>query len=93
MLKQNGRLCLITSDKYLTANYGVGIRRYLVETGHVRKIIDLFDTKFFGAAVLPAIILCENSDTKSPLVEYIGIKTSEKKANRNVVMQQSFLNI
>lgn len=65
-----------------TANYGVGIRRYLVETGHVRKIIDLFDTKFFGAAVLPAIILCENSDTKSPLVEYIGIKTSEKKGKQ-----------
>lgn len=82
LLKQNGRLCLITSDKYLTANYGVGIRRYLVETGHVRKIIDLFDTKFFGAAVLPAIILCENSDTKSPLVEYIGIKTSEKKGKQ-----------
>ena len=82
LLKKNGRLCLITSDKYLTANYGVGIRRYLVETGHVRKIVDLFDTKFFGAAVLPAIILCENSNTKNPLVEYIGIKTSDKKGKQ-----------
>ena len=36
LLKQNGRLCLITSNKYLTANYGVGIRRYLVE-----KLVDV----------------------------------------------------
>ena len=80
MLKPNGRLCLITSNKYLTANYGVGIRSYLVETGHVRKIVDLCDTRFFGAAVLPAIILCENSNSRSPLIEYIGIKTTDKKS-------------
>lgn len=82
LLKQNGRLCLITSNKYLTANYGVGIRRYLAETGHVRKIVDLCDTKFFGAAVLPAIILCECSNARSPLIEYIGIKTSDKKSKQ-----------
>lgn len=80
LLKPNGRLCLITSNKYLTANYGVGIRSYLVETGHVRKIVDLCDTRFFGAAVLPAIILCENSNSRSPLIEYIGIKTTDKKS-------------
>lgn len=79
ILNEHGRMCLITSNKYLTANYGVGIRNYLSKTGHVRKIVDLFDTKFFGAAVLPAIIVCENGmDTD---VEYIGIKTSTQTAN------------
>ena len=58
-------MCFITSNKYLTANYGVGIRKYLSKKGHVRKIVDLFDTKFFGAAVLPAIILCENKDIQN----------------------------
>lgn len=81
LLNPNGRLCLITSNKYLTANYGVGIRRYLAKTSHVRKIVDLFDTKFFGAAVLPAIILCENSCNESSFVKYIGIKTSNKQGN------------
>lgn len=81
ILNKNGRLCLITSNKYLTANYGVGIRDYLSRTGHVRKLIDLFDTKFFGAAVLPAIIMCENKSEKHANVEYIGIKTSTQKAN------------
>lgn len=80
ILKENGRLCLITSNKYLTANYGVGIRNYLSKSCHVRKLVDLYDTKFFGAAVLPAIILCENSKLETGNVDYIGIKTSEEKS-------------
>lgn len=80
LLNKNGRLCLITSNKYLTANYGVGIREYLSRTGHVRKLVDLYDTKFFGAAVLPAIIMCENSKDDNCSVDYIGIKTTEQNA-------------
>lgn len=78
LLNENGRMCLITSNKYLTANYGVGIREYLSQTGHVRKLVDLYDTKFFGAAVLPAIIMCENGKCDNCEVDYIGIKTAEQ---------------
>lgn len=84
-LKPNGKMCLITSNKYLTANYGKGLRGYLSESGHVRKIVDLFDTKFFGAAVLPAITVCENSNTDEGGVEYIGIKTSQRTPDNNCV--------
>lgn len=80
LLNENGRMCLITSNKYLTANYGVGIRKYLSRRGHVRKLVDLYDTKFFGAAVLPAIIMCENSKADNCEVDYIGIKTTEQNA-------------
>lgn len=81
LLNQNGKLCLITSNKFLTANYGVGIRKYLVSTGRVRKIIDLFDTKFFGAAVLPAITVCKNTQNIKKTTEYIGIKTTNNTSN------------
>lgn len=80
LLNENGRMCLITSNKYLTANYGVGIREYLSKTGHVRKLVDLYDTKFFGAAVLPAIIMCENSELENYDVDYIGIKATEQES-------------
>lgn len=79
LLNANGRLCLITSNKYLTANYGGGIRGYLSKTGHVKKLVDLCDTKFFGAAVLPSIIMCENNEISSQDVDYIGIKISKQK--------------
>ena len=80
LLNNNGRMCLITSNKYLTANYGVGIREYLSRTGHIRKLVDLYDTKFFGAAVLPAIIMCENSKVDHGEVDYIGIRATEQKS-------------
>lgn len=79
LLNQNGKACLITSNKYLTTNYGRGIRQYLSKTGHVRKLVDLYDTKFFGAAVLPAIIMCENSKKQINSVDYIGVKVSSRK--------------
>ena len=79
-LSSGGKLCLITSNKFLTANYGVGIRNYLSEAGCVRKIVDLFDTKFFGAAVLPAITLCVSTEDIYSKVEYIGVKTTDKDA-------------
>lgn len=80
ILNENGKMCLITSNKYLTANYGVGVREYLSQTGHVRKLVDLYDTKFFGAAVLPAIIMCENNKVDNYSVDYIGIKTADQDA-------------
>ncbi len=80
LLNEDGKMCLITSNKYLTANYGVGVREYLSQTGHVRKLVDLYDTKFFGAAVLPAIIMCENNKSDNCDVDYIGIKTAEQDA-------------
>ena len=76
ILNENGKMCLITSNKYLTANYGVGIRKYFSEKHHVKKVVDLFDTKFFGAAVLPAIIMCQNN-TEDVETQYVGIKTSQ----------------
>ena len=79
LLNSNGKLCLITSNKFLTTNYGQGIRRYLYEKGHVRKVIDLYDTKFFGAAVLPAITLCINSQDEES-VDYVGVKSTLKEA-------------
>lgn len=82
LLNPDGKLCLITSNKYLTANYGVGIRTYLSDSKHVRFIADLYDTKFFGAAVLPAIILCENNK-KEDNVRFIGIKSTMKEATHS----------
>lgn len=41
-------------------------------------MVDLFDTKFFGAAVLPAITMCQNN-TEDVETQYVGIKTSQMK--------------
>ena len=55
LLKVNGTIGVITSNRYLNTKGGKSIREFLISNYHINKIIDLGDTKFFKAAVLPAI--------------------------------------
>lgn len=56
-LKENGLLCVITSNRYLTTAGGKDIRKFLDENYEILEVIDLGDTKLFEAAVLPAIFI------------------------------------
>lgn len=56
LLNNNGKISLITSNKYMTANYGKGIRNYINKNLEVFELLDLGDTKYFKASILPAII-------------------------------------
>lgn len=56
-LKENGLICVITSNRYLTTAGGKDIRKFLDENYEILEVIDLGDTKLFDAAVLPAIFI------------------------------------
>lgn len=56
-LKENGFICVITSNRYLTTAGGKDIRQFLNEHYEILEVIDLGDTKLFNAAVLPAIFI------------------------------------
>ncbi|NQX46409.1 N-6 DNA methylase [Paenibacillus tritici] len=56
-LKENGLICVITSNRYLTTAGGKDIRGFLDENYEILEVIDLGDTKLFEAAVLPAIFI------------------------------------
>ena len=61
LLKPNGKLGYITSNKFMTTNAGKGIREVISKKATINHLFDLSDTKVFGAAVLPCIIVLENS--------------------------------
>lgn len=56
-LKEDGLICVITSNRYLTTTGGKDIRKFLNENYDILEVIDLGDTKLFDAAVLPAIFI------------------------------------
>ena len=60
LLKPNGKLGYITSNKFMTTNAGKGIRKVISKKATVNHLFDLSDTKVFGAAVLPCIVILEN---------------------------------
>ncbi|PKR83887.1 Eco57I restriction-modification methylase domain-containing protein [Heyndrickxia camelliae] len=77
LLKDGGKISLITSNKFLTTNYGVGIRDFLLESTTIEHLVDLHDTQFFEAAVLPAILTATKTNKeKSDTLLYTSIKQS-----------------
>ena len=60
LLKPNGTLGYITSNKFMTTNAGKGIRKVISKKAAIKHLFDLSDTKVFTAAVLPCILILEN---------------------------------
>ena len=65
LLKPNGKLGYITSNKFMTTNAGKGIRKVISKRSTIKHLFDLSDTKVFGAAVLPCVLVLENCESKS----------------------------
>ncbi|HJT36760.1 MAG TPA: N-6 DNA methylase [Pirellulales bacterium] len=55
-LRPGGILGVITSNRFLTTRGGLATRRFLRTKFDLIEIVDLGDTKFFEAAVLPALV-------------------------------------
>ena len=66
ILDPNGIAGIIVSNRFMTTKSGAPIRQALLEHFNVRHIWDLGDTKLFGAAVLPAVLLVEGKKRHKP---------------------------
>ncbi len=58
LLNPGGVQCVITSNKFLLADYAAGLRRFLRESARIKMLVDLADcTRVFKALVSAAITL------------------------------------
>lgn len=64
-LRENGLICVITSNRYLTTAGAKDLRGFLDNNYEIIEIIDLGDTKLFDAAVLPAIFIGKKKKNNS----------------------------
>ncbi|WP_072622852.1 Eco57I restriction-modification methylase domain-containing protein [Spirulina major] len=68
LLKPQGYLTYITSNKYFRAGYGEKLRKYLGEKSTIEVVIDFGDANVFEAIAYPSIIALKKADPpKSPL--------------------------
>ncbi|MBS0537003.1 MAG: Eco57I restriction-modification methylase domain-containing protein, partial [Proteobacteria bacterium] len=61
LLRNNGLLCYISSNKFLRADYGKNLREYLSSESRVETLIDFGELPVFAAATDPAIVIAERS--------------------------------
>lgn len=65
VLKPKGIAGIIVSNRFMTTKSGASIRQAILERFNMRHAWDLGDTKLFGAAVLPAVLLVEGKNGHS----------------------------
>jgi hypothetical protein len=61
MLKQEGMLVFISSNKWFRSSYGKKLRQHLAETTRIRSITDFGDLPVFGATAYPVIFVGQKS--------------------------------
>ncbi len=61
LLRQDGILVYISSNKFFRARYGKGLRELLAKQTRVQLILDFGDTPVFDAAAYPCIVLAAKS--------------------------------
>lgn len=82
LLKDNGLLCFITSNKWMRARYGEKLRRFLKEKTEIKQIIDLGGYKVFESATVDASIVCfRKAITASNKVKVLNLKNDFAKYN------------
>lgn len=82
VLKQNGVLSFITSNKYTRAGYGEALREFLLKNTTLLEYIDLNGIKVFDSATVDTSILSfEKAKTKDSSFKYLAPNTELLKEN------------
>ena len=69
LLKENGLLCYITSNKWMRAGYGTELRHYLTNRTNPKLLIDFGETHVFeSATVMTNILLFGHSDYQQHII-------------------------
>lgn len=89
-LKPSGLLGFIVSNKFLTANYGKGIRDFIIKSFSLKRIINLTDIEPFQVSVLPCILILKNESESSKYFHYCIAKKAKGEFEERKV--KDFLN-
>jgi len=77
LLRTGGQLAYITSNKYLRAKYGQGVRQFLNVSMQLKEIIDFGDLPVFDAAAYPCILLAEKLPADGGRVRAVLVRDVE----------------
>jgi adenine-specific DNA-methyltransferase len=81
LLKENGRIGFIVSNKILSTSGAKKLRTFLLTHFAIEEIVDLSDTKLFDAAVLPLILIATRSKKSLRHIVYSSVTESHRKTS------------
>lgn len=76
LIRRRGRFGMITSNKFMRANYGRGLRVYLTSNVALNEIIDFGELPVFAdAAAMPAILLTQRKPVDAQAFRFTQVQT------------------
>ncbi|TGO02151.1 hypothetical protein PN36_29720, partial [Candidatus Thiomargarita nelsonii] len=90
LLKPEGQLGYITSNKLLTTQGAKALRAYILEHYNLIEILNLTDTKLFEAAILPMILIMEKQVSASNSFLYTSIQEMRTPPNTYLKVDDLF---
>ena len=76
LMREQGRFGMITSNKFMRANYGKGLRLFLTTNTTLNEIVDFGELPVFAdAAAMPAILLTERESVVAQVFRFTQIQT------------------
>jgi hypothetical protein len=100
LLRQNGILTIISSNKYFRSGYGEKLRAYLGSKTSIRQIIDFGDAPIFDAIAYPSILVTQKAAPNGNQFDALAWKLDEPLerfhevlATQTFIMRQSDLTI
>lgn len=89
LLKPNGSLCFITSNKWMRAGYGESLRKYLAEKTNPILLIDFAGQKIFEAATVDTNILLFTKDKYETATQACLVKSDNKNNLTDYIQENS----
>ena len=76
LMRKHGRFGMITSNKFMRANYGKGLRTYLSTNTVLNEIVDFGELPVFeDAAAMPAILLTQRESVDAQAFRFTQMQT------------------
>ena len=89
MLRKEGSLCFITSNKWMRAGYGESLRKFLAEKTNPRLLIDFAGQKIFESATVDTNILLADNDVPNQGKTLACVSTDACRENLGDFVKQS----
>ncbi|KAA6318518.1 Type IIS restriction enzyme Eco57I, partial [termite gut metagenome] len=91
LLKSQGKLCLITSNKWMRAGYGESLRKFFVASINPEQLIDFAGVKVFESATVDVNILLLSKEKNKQQTQACVVKTKGIK-ELSVLIRQNTTN-
>ena len=77
VLRDGGRLCLITSNKFMRADYGANLREFLMRKSAVRTLVDFGELPVVEAGTDMAIVHAEKASPENAAMTAAVVKNAD----------------